>query len=63
MQYLIRVLGDQELPAGHMFAVLEVDSTIAICIKATCMSAPVIAEAWAAARMLRRRRPWEAVAS
>ena len=57
VKYMIRVLGDQELPADHAWVLIQVDSTIVFCVKAASLSAAVVAEAWAAYRSLTGQSP------
>lgn len=57
MKYQIRVLGDQELPPSHAWALIEVGATITFCVKASALSAGVVAEAWAAYRIMTGQSP------
>lgn len=53
MRYVIRVLGDQDLPREHDWVLLEFDDMLVFCVKASCMTAPVVGEVWAAYRLTR----------
>ncbi len=53
--YQVRVIGPQDLPTGHDWALVEVDGSVTALVKESALGLCTVAELWAAYRRLDRR--------